>query len=106
VTGALCGDQAKWTLRAGSRLLSITVPRRVIGCLMEGKTTEDKSIRRSACRHTESNARHHRLDGERISEKDGQKATPQSQPNKSSQAFHLTLTIARTERLGDKSAVE
>jgi len=73
---------------------------------MGGQTTEDKSIRRSSCGHTESDARHHRLDGERIREKNGQKATSQSQPNKLSQAFHLTLTLARTELFSDKLAAE
>jgi len=106
VTGVLRSDKAKQTLRGRTRLLSAAVPHRLIGSLMGSKATEDKSIRRSACRHTEPDIRNHRLDGERISDKNGQKTASRSQPNKFSQAFHQSLTIARTERSGDKSAVE
>ena len=64
VTCALRGDKAKRTLRGRSRPLSAVVPRRFIGSLVGSKATEDKFIRRTARRHSEPNARHHRLDRE------------------------------------------
>ena len=78
VTCALRSDKAKRTLRCGNRLLSAIVPHRLIGSEMRSEATEDKSIRRSACRHTEPDARHYRLDGERISDRNGQKTASRS----------------------------
>jgi hypothetical protein len=78
VTCALRSDEAKRTLRRGRRLLSAIVSDRRIGSEMGSKATEDKSIRRSPCRHTEPDARHYRLDGERISDRNGQKTASRS----------------------------
>jgi hypothetical protein len=82
VTGALRRDEAKRTLRGRTGLLWTTVRRRFIGSLMGSNATEDNSIRRTAGGHTEPDARHHRLDGERISDENGQEAASRSQSNK------------------------
>jgi hypothetical protein len=90
MAGALRGNEAKRTLRCWRWLVLVAALR--IGGLTGSRAAKDKAglIRRRGCRHTKPDARHHRLDGERISHADGQKAAFRSRPKESPQASHRT----------------
>jgi hypothetical protein len=57
---------------------------------MGRNAAEDKAdpVRRRAHRHAEPDARHRRLEGERISDVDGQQAASRLRPHKLPQASH------------------
>jgi hypothetical protein len=78
VTCGLRSDKAKRTLRGRTGLLSAIVPSRLIGSLMGSNAAEDKSIRRTASRHAEPDARDRRLDGKRTSDENGQETASRS----------------------------
>lgn len=85
--GALRRHETKRTLRCWSGRLPVA---RYWGGPMGHKAAEHKAdpVWRRAHRHAKPDARHHRLDRERISDVDGQQAASRRRPNKLPQASH------------------
>lgn len=88
MTGTLRGNETKRTSRRRGWLMLVTAP--CIGGLTGSKAAEDKAglVGRRSYRHAKPDARHHRLDGKRIGDTDGQKATFRSRANKLLQPSH------------------
>ncbi len=87
MTGALRGDETERTLRRGVGFLPVAIGRRRMG---QSATADDKAGRsgRRKSRHAEPDARHHRLEGKRIGDVNGQQAAARSPSDELSQAFH------------------
>ena len=87
MAGALRGDEAKRTLRRRTGFLPVAIRRRRMG---RSETADDKAgwSGRRKSRHAEPDARHHRLDGKRIGDVNGQQAASRSRSDELSQSFH------------------